>query len=72
MVTTLTGMVTPPTGVITFTPAGMISGITGKQATIEICVPSTQPLNNVRRLVFSPAGHIKVDQDHSAVAGVCP
>jgi type IV fimbrial biogenesis protein FimT len=67
------GMVTTPTGVgtsITFTPAGMISGIAGN---IEICVPSTQPLNNVRRLVISaPAGRIRVDQDHSAVAGVCP
>jgi type IV fimbrial biogenesis protein FimT len=70
MVTTLTGMVTTPPGVVTFTPAGMISGIAGN---IEICVPSTQPLNNVRRLVISaPAGRIRVDQDHSAVAGVCP
>jgi hypothetical protein len=26
----------------------------------------------VRRLVIFPAGRIRVDQDHSAVAGVCP
>ena len=65
--------VSTPTGVgtsIRLLPSGTVGGIAGN---IEFCLPTTQPPQNIRRLVIAaPAGRMRVEQAQSAVAGVCP
>ena len=67
------GFVSTPSGVgtsIRFLPSGTVGGIAGN---VEFCLPTTQPPENIRRVVIAaPAGRMRVEQDHSAAAGVCP